>query len=211
MPAPTKMTKSIARPIPKGLIWLVAAAIWAVALAAGFGALAAYQNSPGPASLRSSAWPGGTSLPLSKGVPTIVMVVHPLCPCTRASMFELSKLMADVRGRLSGYVIVVGSKVTGPAGESAAFHRAETIPGIRPIADDQGTYSRRFGAATSGQVYLYDETGRLQFSGGVTPARGHIGPNHGTAAITSFIESRHLTRVSTKVFGCLLDRRRERL
>lgn len=180
------------------------AAAWVVALVVGFRAVLAYEATPGKASARSAAWPQGTSLQLARRTPTLVMIAHPLCPCTRASLAELAKLMVLVDGRLTAYVIVGDSQLTGPTEKTATFQRAAAIPGVRAIADRDGTYRRLFGAATSGQVYLYDEDGQLRFSGGITAARGHEGPSRGRTEIASFVNDRRTAHLSSRVFGCLL-------
>jgi hypothetical protein len=80
---------------------------------------------------------------------------------------------------------------------------------VTVLDDVDGTEARRFGALTSGQVVVYDADGRLRFSGGITPARGHAGDNAGRSAIIALLEGASSASVETPVFGCsLLDDRR---
>jgi len=72
------------------------------------------------------------------------------------------------------------------------------------MRDDDGVEAARFGAATSGQVILYDRDGRLLFSGGITASRGHAGDNDGRDAIVSLLGGGRGTRHSSPVFGCSL-------
>jgi hypothetical protein len=110
--------------------------------------------------------------------------------------------MTSTRRRLAAYVIVEGSP-TAPAPEKTdPFARASSIPGVRAVADADGRLLHLFPASTSGQVFLYDEEGRLRFSGGITVARGHEGDSAGAAAIVSFVNHGHLGRATTRVFGC---------
>ena len=51
------------------------------------------------------------------------------------------------------------------------WDQAEAIPGVRIWTDVGAVEARRFGAATSGLVLVYDASGRLVFQGGITPAR----------------------------------------
>jgi hypothetical protein len=81
---------------------------------------------------------------------------------------------------------------------------AAAIPGVRVIADRNGSEVSRFGAATSGQTLLYDPAGRLVFNGGITAARGHFGPNDGVDAIVSLLEHGTARHHSAPVFGCSL-------
>ena len=66
---------------------------------------------------------------------------------------------------------------------------AAAIPGVLTFRDEDGDEARRFGAATSGHVMLYDAAGRLHFSGGITPARGHEGDSLGRDAVIDLIEA----------------------
>jgi hypothetical protein len=190
--------------VARRVFWVVFAAIWAVSLFAGFRMLWAYEDAPGVDGRPAQSWPGQSSLQMAPDTPTLVMVAHPLCPCTRASLAELSKLMTSSRGRLSAYVIVAGSRIAPEPEKTETFSRASAIPGVRAIGDADGGELRLFPAATSGQVFVYDEEGRLRFSGGITAARGHQGPNRGAQAIASLVNRRRIERVTTRVFGCLI-------
>jgi hypothetical protein len=184
----------------------IAACVWAGMLAVGFAALANWENTPGAEAQAARTWPAG--LPIAPaGKPTLVMIAHPLCSCTRASLVELAKVTAAAGDGLAALVIVDGTSA-GAVEKTAAFRNASAIAGVRVIADRDGSLRRRFGAATSGQVFLYDDAGRLRFSGGITPARGVEGTNNGSAAIIAFARGRQLSRIATRVFGCALDARR---
>jgi hypothetical protein len=103
------------------------------------------------------------------------MVVHPHCPCTRASLAELSSILNAQPRRASAYVLFVRPPGVGPGWERTDLWRqAAAIRGVRPIHDDWGGEAARFGAATSGQTMLYDREGVLRFSGGITAARGFL-------------------------------------
>jgi hypothetical protein len=80
------------------------------------------------------------------------------------------------------------------------------------VRDDQGAQSARFGAATSGQTFLYDARGNLQFSGGITAARAHAGDNAGRSSLVAMLNASGAPVASrTSVFGCpLFDRSRSR-
>jgi hypothetical protein len=81
---------------------------------------------------------------------------------------------------------------------------AAAIPGVHPIEDIDGGEIRKFGAATSGQVLLYDASGRLQFNGGITASRGHAGDNDGRDAVASLLRSGRAPLHTAFVFGCSL-------
>jgi hypothetical protein len=59
--------------------------------------------------------------------------------------------------------------------------------------------------ATSGQVLLYDASGRLRFRGGIRPSRGHEGDNTGRRALEALLLGDGAAPpLSTAVFGCPL-------
>jgi hypothetical protein len=73
---------------------------------------------------------------------------------------------------------------------------------VRP--DTDGREAALFGAKTSGQVLVYDGTGRLRFSGGITGGRSHSGDNPGRARVEALLLSGTLDRPISPVFGCAL-------
>ncbi len=62
----------------------------------------------------------------------------------------------------------------------------------------------RFGVKGSGHVLLYQPSGRLVFSGGITPSRGHEGDNPGRAAVISLVLQGRSPVNRTPVYGCPL-------
>src|SRR5690606_38814592 len=59
---------------------------WAVVVLVGTGWLVQYASAPGPASEVPAAWPAGSAIALHPAKPTLVVLVHPKCPCSRASL-----------------------------------------------------------------------------------------------------------------------------
>jgi hypothetical protein len=187
------------------LIIFTFAALWLFMVVAGLSVLWNYENSPGVAAEPPATWPASSQIQRAPDKATLVMLVHPHCPCTRASMSELAELMAHTQGRLATYVLFLK-----PAGFSEDWEKtdlwqsAASIPGVTAIVDDEGNEARRFHAVTSGQVILYDAGGRLLFTGGITASRGHAGDNAGRSAIVSFVNVGSADRTETFVFGCPL-------
>jgi hypothetical protein len=81
------------------------------------------------------------------------------------------------------------------------WQEALSIPGVLVAPDEDGVEAKRFGAQTSGSAVLYDATGRLLFSGGITAARGQRGANDGSRAILALLEGTPAP-AKTPVFGC---------
>jgi len=97
-----------------------------------------------------------------------------------------------------------------PAGSSSNWEKtdlwqsAAKIPDVNVLVDDNGAESHRFNSLTSGQTALYDVTGSLLFSGGITASRGHSGDNVGQSTIVSLLNDGEAERTVTSVFGCPL-------
>jgi len=89
--------------------------------------------------------------------------------------------------------------------ESDLWQMAEAIPGVRITGDPGGQESQKFGIMTSGHASLYAADGALQFSGGITPARGHEGDSRGKAAILDYLLRNQPASAETAVFGCSLQ------
>ena len=164
-----------------------------------------YENAPGPTAAPPLQWPLDSGIHPATDRATLIMLAHPHCPCSRASIGELARLMAQAQGRVTAYVLLLK-----PAGFSDDWEKtdlwqsAASIPDVEVVVDDDGTEARRFHAVTSGQTVLYDAEGRLLFSGGITGSRGHSGDNAGRSAIVSLLNAGEAEAAETFVFGCPL-------
>ncbi|MGJ5817080.1 RedB protein [Paludibaculum fermentans] len=179
------------------------AGAWAVMAVAGLAILAAHQLQPGKAAEIHTAWPESAGFPRDTGRPTLVMLAHPGCPCTRASLRELERIQGETDGRLTAHVIFLAGDGLVDA-NSASVAMARAIRGVQVHVDATAEEASRWGARTSGQVFLYSADGRLRFSGGITPSRGHEGLNTGHSAIVSFVRTGRLAMDRAPVFGCSL-------
>lgn len=187
---------------------MVLLAGWAVSVVLGFVVLMDYQNAPGRPAEPPAQWPTSSALDAGDGARgTLVLFAHPRCPCTRATLSELERLLRHVQDRVATYVVFVQ-----PDGYDRAWvrdhlwHRAAAMAAVQPVRDERGVEAQRFGAFTSGQVLYYDAQGRLRFAGGITGSRGHEGDNKGRQALRQLIQTGAADRASTFVFGCALQR-----
>lgn len=150
-------------------------------------------------------WPANSHIQPAGGTTTLVMLVHPHCPCTRASIGELALLMARCQGRLSAYVLFTTPREFPEGWERTdLWDSAERIPGVVALSDEGGAEAGRFNAETSGTTMLYDGEGRLLFNGGITDSRGHSGDNEGRSAIVALVTEQENRRAETPVYGCPL-------
>ena len=188
----------------RGAIYLLG--LWLGAIMTGICALMTYSQTPGTSANAPAAWPAGSHLEPASGLSTLIMFAHPKCPCTRASLAELEVIMQHCRGHLQAFVLFL--QPTGTDQEwshTELWRKAAAIPGVTVLADEQSHESQRFQVSTSGHVLLYDaRQRRLQFSGGITAARGKSGNNRGRSALLAMLGSGERTVCSTSVFGCSL-------
>lgn len=180
-------------------------AFWLLLVLAGLRQVWRYGGTPGEAAVAPGRWPDMASLPDAQGGATLLMVIHPHCPCSRASLAELAHLMARSQSRVRATVAFVRYPgVSEQWVQSDTWRQAAAIPGVHVVSDQGGALARRFGARTSGQTYLYDRDGRLLFSGGLTSARGHEGDNVGLSAALTLVRGQAPAQTRTPVFGCSL-------
>lgn len=134
------------------------------------------------------------------------MFVHPLCSCTRASLAEMGGILREAGDRVTGVVVFIQPPDRDAGWDrGGAWSAAQRLPGIRIRTDIGGREADRFGAATSGQVLLYDTSGHLRFAGGITGSRGHEGDNPGRRRVLSMLKGHSPNPGGHDVFGCPLQ------
>lgn len=180
---------------------------WMAALALGARTLFKYETTPGRVGVVSSNWPSASIVPRQSDKPTLLMVAHPHCPCTRASIGELAQLMAHAIGKVNAYVLFVKPPGAGADWDDTDLRRsAAAILGVTVLTDEDGIEAARFGAETSGHTLVFDRDGTLVFNGGITASRGHAGANAGESAVLAALNQEPLPRNRTPVFGCSLSK-----
>src|SRR5687768_7810135 len=71
------------------LAWKIAGALWLAAVAGGTSFMLDYSETSGVAAKAPLQWPRSSQIVPSASQPTLLMFVHPHCPCSRASLSEL--------------------------------------------------------------------------------------------------------------------------
>jgi len=179
--------------------------LWLGGIISGTVAMLAYSIAPGRAGSPPAAWPVASRLSLAAGRPTLVLFVHPRCPCSRASLGELAVLMAHCQTQLTAHVLFLQPEGTTESWATTDLWRAACIiPGVTVHGDAAGVEARRFHSETSGHTVLYDRDGRLVFQGGITVSRGHSGDNPGRGTVENWLAERRPAQINTPVFGCSL-------
>ncbi len=188
-------------------------AIWIAAVSLGYGCLLNYSSKPAVTTSGPSHFPQSESqtLELNKNGQTLIAFFHPQCPCSRATVAELSRVLTrqnifKTRTNLKVYAVI--SK---PAGTDASFVRSslvsalEAMKGVQVVIDDNDEQSRQFGAQASGQILLFNQQGEKLFSGGITAERGHEGESSGGDALSSHINGQQTALKTAPVFGCSME------
>jgi hypothetical protein len=185
-------------------LWMIVVTGWGIAALSGSLFLGAYAARPGESLPSLDRWPEGSSIPRDEGRATLLIFLHPRCPCSLAGLDELRYVLDRSGGRVSTQAVVLATARLESLGSSAIDQALAELPEISVYRDAGGAESRRFNVTTSGHVLLYDGTGRLVFSGGITAARGHHGDSFGRTALLDWIWQRGGDRRQCPVFGCAL-------
>lgn len=185
--------------------WLAALiAAWLTAVGGGSLALLDYGLAPEALPTGTSRWPDDSGLERTSEF-TMVLSVHPRCPCTRATIAELARLMADIRDRVRVHVLFLRPSDTEPSFvQTDLWSAAELIPGVELHVDAGGRLAKAFGTQTSGTALLYGPSGQLAFAGGITSSRGHEGASVGQRRIREIVARGESDRALADVFGCSL-------
>ncbi len=179
--------------------------LWLSAIGVGTAILVNYQSASGDMGTTRESWPAELAVPFPRESATLVMFAHPKCPCTRATMEELNRLLARCVQPLATHIFFLtpGDASTNWS-QTDLYRSASALPGVEVHHDWDGALAAQFGAKTSGSVFLYDRQGELLFRGGITASRGHAGDNAGASSIVSLLAGKENGLRQTPVYGCSL-------
>lgn len=185
--------------------------VWALLVVVSFGGLSVYSQTPGEISAppRDEALAESTSD--SEAAWRLVMAIHPKCPCTRASLAELEKLLAREPERFRCEVLIYQpDDQPEPWIDTETVRVASALRGVTVSPDIAATRASRMGILTSGGVVLFDPAGAPRFYGGITPSRNHQGDNVGSVSILALLRGSRPAAHSSPVYGCsILGQRTE--
>lgn len=193
---------------------LIAIGCWVLCIAIGLGLAIEHDTRPAVATNPPVHWPTAANAWLanrSDKTGTLLLFVHPHCPCAHASLGEFTRLVSASAQPLNAQVIFVKSPGT-PVGweRTELWNVAASMPSVTTVCDQDGRLADLFHASSSGQTLLYDIHGDLVFQGGVTAARGHVGPNAASNALLATLNHQPSDLRCSPVFGCPLIRAQDR-
>src|SRR5437899_8663782 len=159
--------------------WLLALLLWLGLIGAGYAWLLHYSFAAGHIATAPRWIPASLVSPIPLTRAQLFLAVHPRCPCSRATVRELAKILS--RAPNIADVTVLAYK---PADKEDAWLEGELLNDCRRMncricPDPDGKLAASLGSLTSGSVALYDAKRRLRYQGGITASRGHEGDNAG--------------------------------
>jgi hypothetical protein len=192
--------------IAKRHLAIAAVAIWLTVNTCGVTALVMYSRLTGDTGAALRELPADLQDDDPDKRFRLLMFVHPHCPCSHASLAQLMRIHARAQPDLATEIVFYHpADKTSAWAKTSLWRLARVIPDVRISYDPDGRTAGRFGAKTSGHVVLYNSDDCLIFNGGITPARGHEGGNHGTTAVVERIRRYDTTLEICPVFGCPLQ------
>lgn len=189
----------------RALPWTIL--LWMIAILGGFTAIWSHASTPGKLADPIATLPPGLPIALHDRLPTLLVFIHPECPCSRATLAHLAAIV----DRAAVSVVLVS--LVPPAGDASGIgtsgcHKQlktlSTHPLIHRVDDSHHELANRLGAVTSGDCFLYAPQGDLLFRGGITAARGHLGDNAGLQLLIDRLSEFDMPYQSYPVFGCPL-------
>ena len=181
---------------------MAAALLWVSTVAAAFEAIRRFETTPGRAAIAPRSWPASSRIQRAEDW-TLVMLIHPHCSCSRASVKELQAIIESAPSIRPTVLLYRPSSFKSGWEKTDVFEAASHLRRTRVIIDEDGREARLFGGFTSGQTFLYDRNGTLRFAGGITSLRGHAGINRGRTDVVDIVSSR-AARGTHPVFGCAI-------
>ena len=135
--------------------------------------------------------------------PLTLLFLHPECPCSDASIYELQQIQ-KLNKEMNYKVVISYPKNTFEKwSNSNRAKRQLNRDSIFELLDDkENVLAKAFGAYTSGFTLIFNTPEDLVFAGGITPSRGHLGR---TIAHEIVQEASFLNFTKNEVYGCSID------
>lgn len=173
---------------------------------AGFYLLLRFDGTPAKQHYAPSLWPERAGIVFPSNKPALLVFLHPMCPCSRATLDELNGILPRVpKTALPEIHLIFVRSIKNPDWNGGdLWERARGIPNAIRRWDDGGRIASRFRARTSGATLLYGVNRNLLFEGGITASRGHEGDNLGAERLQAALETGRREANLSQLFGCAL-------
>jgi hypothetical protein len=178
--------------------------LWGLLVVQGFMAIVSYSVRAGPEGETPETLIGDNSEVGDYSDLSVLFFVHPKCPCTRASAEALDRLLTQAGIRQPGAVqahLFMPKGAEKAWGQTVLVDRLERIPAVSVTFDEEAATATSYDVTTSGHLLIY-RSGKLVFSGGITPARAHEGNCDATDAALAALTGSGSFEGRWPVFGC---------
>lgn len=166
--------------------------LWTVLAAGGFLLAGKYEWTPG-----LQTW-----VPHRGPARSLLIALHPNCPCSLALLRELKPLLATA-GRPVPLRALLYTHPSLPQ-QSPLLQELQQFPEIEIISDLHGDRARQLGLHTSGHLIAYGTSGEILFSGGITAGRLSNSPGPAAGILAGILRGRSSIAAKFPVFGCSL-------
>jgi len=179
--------------------------LWVLFVGAGMTWYFTKQIQPGRRGTTPEHWPADSRLPRDPHGSTLLVFLHPNCPCSRATVHSLQRVIGALpEAARPRTVFVLRDPAAADWRVSDLLKDAAMTPGASQFRDENEREMRRFGAEVSGHTLLYDRNGLLTLDGGITAERGQEGPSTAADRLHDHLIGMRQTPEKTAVFGCAL-------
>lgn len=142
---------------------------------------------PSPVAQGATTWPAAAPIPISLERPTLVMFVHPECPCSIQSMEALSRILQGFGEQVDAHLVFYTWDPSEPDPRDGKLWRsAEVLSSVTLHADRGGRITDLFHVTSSGHALLYGG-GKLLYSGVLSTSSDDTG----MPAIIRHLEGAH--------------------
>jgi hypothetical protein len=182
--------------------WLLTLLVWLGLIAGGYVWLLRYSFASGKNMTAPRSIPPSLAPLASSTRAQLFVALHPHCPCSRATVHELAKILTRA-ANVSDVTVLLFK----PANQPESWSESPLVKDCRQmncriLSDPDGRLAASLGSLTSGTVALYDRSGQLRYQGGITASRGHEGDNGGETAVIEILRGKRDSYRSLPAFGC---------
>ncbi len=193
--------------------WLVLCTVsWLLLLPAAICVQLRYDSLPGIAAVPKTAWPAASKIKYSTITNTLVMVLHPRCPCSRASVQQVASMMNTTNPPKCIFLFYTPSIFAKGWEKTDIWNQASEIPDSVLISDIDGRETKTSEHPHPDRPTFFDRQGFLRYSGGLTEGRGHQGECRNLEAAIKALNDSHKPTTFGAVYGCpVVDSRKAQL
>ena len=145
------------------LAFRLIAALWLAVVIGGAILLNLHATTPGQQGEAPARWPVASRLARSTSGATLLVFVHPYCPCSRTTLGELAAIMAACRGRVTAQVLFVAARgrESDLGSRTNCGRPPQAIPGVHAVVDTERSRGREVWRPNVGPDAALQRAGRM--------------------------------------------------